>query len=250
MRLVRSTQWILQNWMGIFLILFGLFNLLPFVAPILARLGIDPVADLIYILYAPLCHQMAHRSFFLFGDQIMYIPEQFSLNLTDDLASNMLALKQFKGNNIIGWKVAWSDRMVYMYGAMWLFALLYAGASRHYRVRRLPIWAFLLLMLPMVLDGTTHMLSDFSGGLFEGFRYTNEWLANLTANTLPDWFYIGDRLGSFNSLMRLISGIAFGAGIIGITFPLITAEMQQSSRILASKLQSYTQKISNIQENR
>src|SRR5690606_4626557 len=135
------------------------------------------------------------------------------------------------------WKVAWSDRMVYMYVAMWIFAIMYTVASRSYKIKRLPIPFFTLLMLPMILDGATHMLSDFSdGGLFGGFRYTNEWFADLTANTLPDRFYMGDKFGSFNSLMRLISGIGFGAGIIGITFPLITAEMQQSSRILASKL--------------
>lgn len=154
LRFVRSTQWILQHWMGIFVVLFGLFNLLPFLAPVLAQLGVDPAADLIYMLYAPLCHQMAHRSFFLFGDQLMYSPEQLPLSLTGDLTGNMLAFKQFRGSDVIGWKVAWSDRIVYMYRAMWLFALLYAAVSRNYRVGRLPIWAFLFLMLPMVVLAT------------------------------------------------------------------------------------------------
>lgn len=239
---MRSTQWMLQHWMGIFVVLFGLFNLLPFLAPVLAQLGVNPAADLIYMLYAPLCHQMAHRSFFLFGDQVMYSPEQLPLSLTGDLTGNMLALKQFRGGDVIGWKVAWSDRMVYMYGAMWLFALLYAAESRNYRVRRLPIWAFLFLMLPMALDGTTHMVSDFGGGLFSGFRYTNEWLANLTAHTLPEWFYVGDTWGSFNAWMRLVSGLGFGAAIIGLTFPMIAREMRYNSQLLDEKIRDYETK--------
>lgn len=241
LRLIRSTQYILQNWIKIFLVIFALFNILPFIAPILAQLGINPLADLIYTLYAPLCHQMAQRSFFLFGDQIMYSPEQLPLSLTGDPVGNMLALKHFTGSDILGWKVAWSDRMVYMYGATWAFALVYATASRRYRIKRLPLWAFVFLMLPMVLDGTTHMFSDLNGGLFSGFRYTNEWLANLTDYTLPEGFYVGDSWGAFNSWMRLISGLGFGVAIIGLTFPVIDNEMQYQNRILTHKLQKKKQ---------
>ncbi|MCA9881414.1 MAG: DUF2085 domain-containing protein [Anaerolineae bacterium] len=238
-RVVRYTHWILQNWVGVFLIGFGLFNLLPFIAPIMAKLGIQLFADLIYTLYAPLCHQMAQRSFFLFGSQIMYSPEQLPITLTDNLTTTMLTLKYFQGNDAIGWKVAWSDRMVYMYGATWLFALLYAGTARQHKWKRLPVWAFILLMLPMALDGTTHMLSDFNGGLFAGFRYSNTWLAEFTSNALPDWFYVGDQLGSFNAWMRLVSGIGFGAAVVGLAFPLIANDVSRNGRLLAEKLRNY-----------
>lgn len=139
LRLVRITHWILRHWIALFLVFFGLFNLLPFVAPVMAKLGFDPVADVIYLSYAPLCHQMAHRSFFLFGNQLMYSPEQLPLNLTTDLTTNTLALKHFTGNEIIGWKVAWSDRMVYMYGAMWIFAAVYGLIAPAYKIKRISI---------------------------------------------------------------------------------------------------------------
>ena len=248
-RIVRSTLWILQNWVIIFLISFGVFNLLPFIAPIMAKLGVQLFADLIYTLYVPLCHQMAQRSFFLFGSQMMYSPEQLPITLTDNLTTTMLALKLFQGNDVIGWKVAWSDRMVYMYGATWLFALLYAGTTRQFKWKRLSVWAFILLMLPMALDGTTHMLSDFNGGLFAGFRYTNNWLAELTSNALPDWFYVGDQLGSFNSLMRLVSGIGFGAAVIGLAFPLIANDVSRNGRLLAQKLRNYEVKQSRLKNS-
>ncbi len=250
LRLVRITYWILTHWLTLFLVLFGLFNLLPFVAPVMSKLGFDPVADVIYLAYAPLCHQMAHRSFFLFGDQLMYSPEQLPLNLTADLTTNTLALKHFTGNEMIGWKVAWSDRMVYMYGAMWVFAAVYALIAPHYKVKRISILAFVLLMLPMIADGTTHMLSDFNGGLFGGFRYTNDWLAGINPIALPEWFYVGDKLGSFNAWMRLASGIGFGIATIGLIFPLIEAEMQSNSIILATKLRHYEESTSMEGENK
>ncbi|MCC6611902.1 MAG: DUF2085 domain-containing protein [Anaerolineae bacterium] len=241
--LAKAAHWTFQHWLALFIVLFGLFNLLPFLAPVAAKFGFSPAADAIYTMYAPLCHQMAQRSFFLFGDQLMYDPQQLPLGLTDNLTANMLALKGFDGNAAIGWKVAWSDRMVYMYGATWFAAVIYAVASRHRRVKRLSIGLFILLMLPMAVDGITHMLSDLStGGLFAGFRYSNDWLAGLTANALPAWFYTGDGLGSFNAWMRLVSGLGFGIALVGLVFPLLEQEMQRSRQMLAAKLRHHNER--------
>jgi hypothetical protein len=38
---------------------------------------------------------------------------------------NPLILRQFVGNPEMGWKVAWSDRMVSLYGGIFLFTLFY-----------------------------------------------------------------------------------------------------------------------------
>src|SRR5690606_31561517 len=111
------------------------------------------------------------------------------------MGEQMLVLRRFTGSEALGWKVAWSDRMVYMYVAPLLVAIAYAFA-RHRRVKPLPLWAFFLLLLPMAVDGGTHWLSDLAG-IGQGFRYTNAWLAGLTGNILPAWFYAGDALGSF-----------------------------------------------------
>lgn len=241
-RLVKAAHWTFQHWLALFIMFFGLFNLLPFLAPVAAKVGFTQAADAIYTMYAPLCHQMAQRSFFLFGDQLMYSPEQLPIGLTTNSTANMLALKGFDGNAIIGWKVAWSDRMIYMYGATWFAAVIYAVASRHRRVKRLSIGLFILLMLPMAVDGITHLLSDLSaGGLFAGFRYTNDWLVDLTANTLPTWFYAGDGLGSFNAWMRLVSGLGFGIALVWTIFPLLEQEMHRSGQILAAKLRHHNE---------
>src|SRR5260221_5569676 len=115
------------------------------------------------------------------------------------------------GNWQMGWKVAWSDRMVSMYTSILIAGLLFDLVRK--RLRPLPIWAFGLLCLPMALDGGSHLISDLAG-IGNGFRDSNAWLAALTGDLFPSWFYAGDTLGSFNSSMRLITGVLFGIGIV------------------------------------
>ena len=116
----------------------------------------------------------------------------------------------------MGWKVAWSDRMVSLYGGPWLSAVLWSPLRQ--RIKPLRWWGFVLLALPMVLDGGTHFISDLAG-IGQGFRDSNVWLAALTGNALPASFYAGDALGSFNSWMRMVTGMLFGLGVVWFVFP-------------------------------
>ena len=118
----------------------------------------------------------------------------------------------------MGWKVAWSDRMVSMYTSILFGGLLY-GLVRRW-LKPLPFWTFAVLLLPMVIDGSTHAVSDLAGiGL--GFRDTNFWLRILTNHAFSPAFYQGDALGSFNSWMRLITGVLFGIALVGFAYPYI-----------------------------
>jgi len=138
---------------------------------------------------------------------------------------NPLILRQFIGNPAMGWKLAWSDRMVSFYSSVWLFAL--AWFPFRHKIKVLPWWGFGLLLLPIALDGGTHMLSDLTGGIGLGFRYTNQWLAILTNNAFPPTFYLGDALGSFNSWMRLITGVLAGLGIAWFALPYLEESFGQ-----------------------
>ena len=111
-RLNRTVYWLMKYWLFLFSAILGLWILLPFLAPLFMHLGWDKLGNAIYLLYATQCHQLPQRSFFLFGSDSMY-------SLTDiqsiwQQTNNPLILRQFVGNADIGWKVAWSDRMVYM----------------------------------------------------------------------------------------------------------------------------------------
>lgn len=207
----RSLQ---HNWIILFGIFYGAFIALPFLAPVLMNIGWARAGNILYFFYSFLCHQLPERSFFLFGAKFTYsLPEiQSAWHKTLD----PLILRQFTGNSQMGWKVAWSDRMVSMYSSVWVFGLLWYPLRR--RLPRLPFWGLALYLLPMALDGTTHLISDFSG-IGQGFRDSNLWLVVITHNALQPRFYAGDAWGSFNSIMRLLTGIFFGIGIVWFGFP-------------------------------
>ncbi|MCA0454037.1 MAG: DUF2085 domain-containing protein [Chloroflexi bacterium] len=230
--------WCLDHWMLILSIGMGTLVVVPFLAPIFMHWGWIKPAQIIYTIYSALCHQMAQRSFFLFGAQPMYNIAQLPIELTGKSVSDMLLLRAFIGNENLGWKVAWSDRMVYMYGGVWLAGIIYSLVKRRQQVRPLKPVYFVLLLLPMILDGVTHTFSDTLGGLTDGFRYGNQWLATLTGNRLPTWFYAGDAFGSFNSWMRFISGITFAIGVVWLAYPYINREISVAAAQLRWKLES------------
>lgn len=200
------------------------------------RLGWTGPANLIYAIYSTMCHQMAQRSIFLFGLQPMYNLAELPITLTGHDSDDLLALRGFIGSPELGWKVAWSDRMVYMYSTVWLAGLAYARVRAHRAIRPLRWYVVLLLMVPMTLDGGSHLLSDITGGLAGGFRYNNQWLATLTGNILPTWFYVGDAFGSFNSWMRLISGVFFGIAVAWFALPYLDRLFQESVLRLRQQL--------------
>ncbi len=215
----RIIAW--PDWLILLIGFLTTLNGLPFLAPFFMKIGWEGVGQIIYWIYSGLCHQMAQRSFFLFGPQgfQMYSLEQLPIRLAGlSTAEQLLALRRFIGNETMGWKVAWSDRMVYMYAALLLVALTYAFLRRRVQIKPLPLWGAFALSLPMLIDGGTHWLSDLAG-FGQGFRETNAWLAVLTNQALPPTFYAGDGLGSFNSLMRLLSGMAFGVAVGWLLYP-------------------------------
>lgn len=110
-----------RHWLPIFTVLLLLFVGLPWLAPVFMQLGWTGPAKAIYLFYSIQCHQMPQRSFFLFGPQQMY--SLSAIQSAWQPSNNPLVLRQFIGNADMGWKVAWSDRMVYMYTALLLAGL-------------------------------------------------------------------------------------------------------------------------------
>lgn len=210
------TTWLSRHWFGLFLIVYGIWVFLPFFAPVFMKIGWDGTGNALYFLYSFFCHQLPERSFFLFGRSSMYsLPEiqEVWRNTIDPFV-----LRRFIGNAAMGWKVAWSDRMISFYTSIWLFGLVWFP----FRRKLAPIsWrSFALLILPIAIDGGAHAISDLAG-IGQGFRDTNQWLVSLTGNFFSPSFYAGDALGSFNSWMRLATGLLAGMGIAWLAFPTI-----------------------------
>ncbi len=229
-RVDRRIYALSRHWMLVFSLTYGAFVALPFLAPILMQIGWSAPARALYLAYSFLCHQLPERSFFLFGPQTMYSLAEIQAAWGPSL--NPLILREFIGNPTMGWKVAWSDRMVSMYTSVLLFAWLKLPLRR--RTRPLPLWGLILFVLPMVIDGTSHFISDLAGHS-QGFRHDNAWLALLIGNVLPASFYAGDALGSFNSWMRLATGLLFGLGVVWFTFPHLANYFNGMARLLEAK---------------
>lgn len=209
-------DWISNHWFATFLIIYGIWIWLPFLAPILMKLGLTTAGNIVYFIYSFFCHQLPERSLFFFGEKTMYSLSEIQ-SVWQDTANPMI-LRKFIGNEAMGWKIAWSDRMISFYISVWLFALAWWPLRR--KLNPPSWWAFALLLLPMIIDGSTHAVSDLAGiGL--GFRDTNQWLVALANNAMSPAFYAGDALGSFNSWARLISGLLAGLGIVWLAFPYI-----------------------------
>ena len=214
--LLSFSQWLTRHWFEAFLIVYGLWVFTPFLAPVFMQIGSPGPGKAIYFIYSFFCHQLPERSFFLFGERTMYSLNEIQAAWQDTI--NPFILRKFIGNETMGWKIAWSDRMIWFYTSVWLFAVLWSPFRR--KIKPLAWWGFVLLLLPLVIDGSTHAISDLAG-IGQGFRDTNQWLVALTNNTFPATFYAGDALGSFNSWIRLITGTLAGLGIVWLAFPYI-----------------------------
>lgn len=224
-RVKRVVLWVAQHWLLFLNLLIGVWVGLPWLAPVMMRFGWTNAAKAIYLFYAFQCHQLPQRSYFLFGRQAMY-----SLNEIQAVwqnTNNPFILRQFIGNPEMGWKVAWSDRMVSMYTSIFLSGLGY-GIIRK-KLKPFPFWVFALLIVPMGIDGATHAISDLAG-LGHGFRDTNIWLQLITNHAFSVAFYQGEILGSFNSWARLITGTLFGIALVGFAFPYINDSFADTAR--------------------
>lgn len=212
----RGVAWFVRHWLAVANVSWGTLVGLPWLAPVLMKVGATGPARAIYFVYSFLCHQYANRSFFLFGPRWMYTYTELLPYAPD--ADTWWGLRAFVGTPELGYKVAWSDRMVWMYGTVFVGGLVFALIRG--RVRPLNWRLFVALLLPMAVDGGTHAVSDL-WGVGRGFRYANDWLAALTAHAFAPDFYVGNAPGSFNFWMRLLTGLLFGVAVVWLAYPLV-----------------------------
>lgn len=218
-QLGRGLNWFERHWLFVFNAFWGVFITLPWLAPVFQHWGWALPARTLYFIYGFFCHQLPERSWFLFGPKASYT--QAEIGLVWDI-SHELVRRHFIGTPEMGWKVAWSDRMIAMYTSIFLLGLLYAYLrKRGFYLKGIRWWWFILLITPMGLDGTTHLIND---ALRLGFRDQNLWAITLTGGIFPNSFYAGDLLWSLNSVLRLITGTIFGLGVVWFLWPMMENE--------------------------
>ena len=228
----RIVHWLSRNWLLAFAVAWGFFIGLPWLAPVFMKFGWTGAAKVIYLIYALECHQLPERSYFLFGSKMTYSLSE--IQTAWQPTNNPLVLRQFLGNQQMGWKVAWCERTTWWYGSLWISALAYGFVRK--KLFALSFRALMLSALPMAVDGGTHLISDIID-FGNSFRDNNAWLATLTNHIFPATFYAGDASGSFNLWMRLITGVIFGIGIVWFSFPQVEVTMNDLAQRIELKFQ-------------
>lgn len=210
MGLQKLVYWLACYWYFLFMAAASIFLLLGFLAPALLAEGYDAAGTAVYRFLAPHNHQLPERSYFLFGESAFL--RTYSLEQLIAFGADPQQLQAFTGNAQIGYKTALNHRMIAIFMGIVIGGLVWG-------LRRgrpsLSLFAFMLFILPLLLDGFSHIISEQGGG----FRESNDWLVALMGGMGTAVFYSGDTIGSFNWWLRTLSGLLFGLGLVWFTFP-------------------------------
>ena len=237
-RLQKLTYGFSRRWLLYFNLFFAIYAGLPILAPVLMNAGVTGPARLIYTAYGPMCHQMASRSFFLFGEQYAYprelagtdlVPiEAYMSNIPEfsgvsdnpaEWSEFLFAARNFLGNEQLGYKTAVCERDVAIYGFVFLGGVAYALARRRWNVRPLPLFVFIVLgMGPIGLDGFSQLFSQFA--------------------TTPIFAFMQDAfpLRESTPFLRTFTGAVFGFALAFLVYPHIAEGMKDTERRLYAKL--------------
>lgn len=213
------TLWLSKHYLGLLNTFFALYVFLPFLAPILMKSGMETSAMMIYKVYGSLCHQLAYRSFFLFGEQAYYpreaarIPgvitftQATGINEGNDV-NDVLGARFFIGSPALGYKVALCERDVAIYGSILLFGLLYSISRR--KIPALPWYLWLLLgILPVAVDGLSQI---FSQPPLNFFPYRES-----------------------TPLLRSLTGFLFGLTTAWFGYPILNQAMEDTREMMEDK---------------
>lgn len=216
----RFTHWLSRHYLALFNLFVFIYISLPFLAPVLMASGVEAPARLIYRGYGMLCHQLAYRSVFLFGEQVFYPREAAGVdglvsyaqatglsegNSTEDL----LTARGYYGDERIGYKVALCARDVAIYGGILLFGLLYPLTGRRLPPLPLVLWIAIGLV-PIGVDGVSQLLSQ------------------------PPFEFITYRESS--PFLRTLTGFLFGFSTAWFGYPMVEQTMSETRQVMANKL--------------
>lgn len=186
-----------KHWLALANLLWGLYVGLPVLAPVMMNAGWTVPAKAIYTIYRPACHQRPERSYFYGGPSAVYTVEELEAAGvdTDPFARAI-------GNEQVGWKVAFCERDVAIYGSIFLMGLVYGLFRKQLRAGRMRLRYFALFLVPMAIDGILQLF---------GF-YESTWL------------------------MRSITGVIFGIGAVLFAYPYVDEGFADVRKTINSKL--------------
>lgn len=217
------TYWIARHYLAMFNLFVLIYVGLPFLAPVLMHTGAETPANLIYKAYSAVCHQLAYRSFFLFGEQPVYPREAAGMDeyksfmeatglsegsYDKELTAARLYVGELSHDHPVGFKVALCERDIAIYASILLFGLVFSWTGR--RLPPLPWYLWVLIALaPIGLDGFSQIFSQ------------------PPLNFLP--------YRESTPILRVFTGGLFGFGTAWFGYPLVEETMAETRQIMADK---------------
>ena len=142
-----------KHWLLLANLFWGLYVGLPLLAPVLMNAGWTTPAKVIYTVYRPACHQLPERSFFLGGEKNVYSAEELAENGVE-----IHPLSRDIGNEAVGWKTAFCQRDLAIYGSIFLTGLVYGVVRGRMKKWKMPFRYFALFLIPMAVDGVLQLV--------------------------------------------------------------------------------------------
>ena len=209
----RFSRWFSDHYMVILNSFTFLYVFFAFLAPVLMKMGAQAPAKIIYRVYSPLCHQLAYRSFFLFGEQPYYPRELAGMDgvITYGQATgyseyDVGIARNFLGTEAMGYKLALCERDIAIYGVLLLFGVVFALTGK--MIKPLPWYLWLLIgLVPIGLDGLSQLLSQTDLAIFS-------WLP----------------LRESTPFLRAFTGALFGLATAWFGFPYLEETVQENRR--------------------
>jgi uncharacterized membrane protein len=205
-----------RHWLVFFNLFIFTYVGLPFLAPVLMHANLAGPARAIYAVYWPLCHQLGYRSWYLFGEQAAY-PRAVFQQYTGIDPNDILAAKTFVGDARMGYKVAFCERDVAIYAAIFLGGLVFGLPFVRARIKPLH-W------IPWVIIGLAPIGLDGFSQLFSQYPY----------NALAIFSWIPPREST--PLLRSLTGGLFGLANVWLAYPYVEESMRDIWRELETKL--------------
>ena len=205
-----------RYWFPLAILLAWIVLGLALLAPALMAAGEPEAGQAIYRWLAPHDHQLPQRSYFLFSPNGLM--QSYSLEQILAWGADPGNLRAFTGNPEVGFKMGLNHRMTAIFTAILVGGLIWGAAGGRPRIGP---GLFLLLSLPLLLDGFSHMWSENSG---QGFRESNAWAAALTGGIFPSDFYDGSTVGSLNWPLRTVTGLLFGLALVWFLFTYLSGQ--------------------------
>jgi uncharacterized membrane protein len=217
----RAILVLARHWLAFLnLFIFGYVGL-PFLAPVFMKAHLEGAARVIYTIYSGLCHQLGYRSWFLFGERVVYTRDIFQ-QYTGINPDDIWAARAFIGNEKLGFKVAYCERDVAIYGAILIFGLLYSLPAFRQRVRPLNWLMYGLIgVAPIALDGFSQLFSQYPYNM-------------LAISGIRIFGFLPYREST--PLLRTLTGALFGLANAWLAMPYLLASMSEIRRELEVKL--------------